>query len=83
MFRKIEFNYSLSGDKTELYLHYTEENKNYICNINKDYNVKARCSGELYNEILMDLDGEFDDDLASVIAKLVDSVFKEIDKDEI
>lgn len=83
MFRKIEFNYSLSGDKTELYLHYTEETKNYICNINRDYNVKGKSNGELYNNILIDLDAEYDDDLACTIEKLVDSVFKEIDKDEI
>lgn len=78
--RKIEITYMISGDKNELYLIYITQSKNYISCINKDYSLTNKVSGELYNEILEDLNGEFDDNLANCIDKMVDNVFKEIDK---
>ena len=76
---KRTLNYNLSGDKNELYLEYIYEEHNHIEQIQKDYSIKGKSNGELYNEILDDLDGEFDDYVADIVEKMVDDIYKGVD----
>ena len=76
---KRTLSYHLPGDKTEVYLEYIYEDDNHIEQIQEKYFIKDKVNGDLYNEILMDLDAEFDDDLAICIEKLVDKIFKEVE----
>lgn len=76
---KRTLNYNLSGDKNELCLEYIYEEHNHIEQIQKDYSIKDKSNGELYNEILDDLDGEFDSYVADIVEKLVDTIFKEVE----
>lgn len=71
--------YCLSGDKSEVYLEYIYEEHNHIEQIQKDYSIKDKSKGELYNEILDDLDSEFDDNLADIVEKMVDDIYKGVD----
>lgn len=76
---KRTLNYGLSGDKSEVYLEYIYEEHNHIEQLQKDYSIKGKLSGELYNEILDDLDGEFDDYVADIVEKMVDDIYKGVD----
>lgn len=76
---KRTLDYALSGDKSELYVEYIYEEHNHIEQIQKDYSIKDKPKGELYNEILDDLDGEFDNYISDIVEKLVDSIFKEVE----
>ena len=76
---KRTLNYSLSGDKSELYVEYIFEIHNHIEQIQKDYSIKDKPNGELYNEILDDLDGEFDGNIADIVKKMVDKIYKGVD----
>lgn len=76
--RKSTLEFGISGDKTEVYVVYTYEGNRTIEIIEKDYKIKDKCNGELYNEILDDLDGEYDNIIASLVEKAVDRIFKEV-----
>lgn len=68
--------YSVSDDKTELYMKYTEHRVGLIENIEKDYNLKEFDNMSLYNTIINDLDAEYDNELADMIDEMVDIVIK-------
>lgn len=76
---KRTLNYNLSGDKSEVYLEYIYEEHNHIEEIQKDYSIKDKSKGELYNEILDDLNGEYDDYVADIVDKMVDDIYKGVD----
>lgn len=68
--------YSVSDDKTELHMKYTEHRLGLIANIEKDYNLIEFDNVSLYNTIIKDLDAEYDNQLADMIDEMVNVVIK-------
>lgn len=80
---KSTLQYSISEDKTEINIVYSTESYYSAEIIEKHYKIKDKSNGELYNEMLDDLDGEYDHIISSLVEKIVDKIFKEVEKDEI
>lgn len=78
MYRNIEINYKIDGKKGLLTINYLEENKESFKNIIKEYDLtKYDEQGLIYNQMLDDLDAEYDDCLASLLDKLTTKILKE------
>lgn len=78
MYRKIELSYNLDKKKKILTIYYVEENKQHLKNIVKEYDTsKYDDEMVLYNQVLDDLDAEYDDNLAELIDRLIKKAVKE------
>lgn len=79
MNRKIELNYKLNKDKTKLIINFIEEKQTGFTSIIKEYGLfKIDESVELYNVILEDLNAEYDNELATLIDKLINKITKNL-----
>lgn len=76
---KLEYDLMKKDNFNKVYITLFEENLTSVSIKTGCYNLKNKVNGELYNEILDDLDAEFDNDLAMCIEKLVDKIFKEVE----
>ena len=74
--RKIKLSFGISNDKTEMYLTCIKYEENIIESVEKDYLLKDFDYMSLYNTILDDLDGEFDNTLADMIDVMVHKVIR-------
>lgn len=78
MYRNIEITYKLNDKKGLLTINYLEENKESFKNIIKEYDLtKYDEQGLLYNQMLDDLDAEYDDELANLLDKLTTKILEE------
>lgn len=78
MYRNIEINYKLNEKKDVLTVNYKEELKAGYKSIIKEYDlIKYDESSLLYNQLLDDLDAEYDDILAELIDKTINKIMLE------
>ena len=78
MYRNIEINYKLNDKKDVLTINYIEELKTGYKSIIREYDlIEYDESSLLYNQMLDDLNAEYDDILAKLIDKTVNKIMME------